>query len=73
MAQALAKGMKSWKTTAAGIVGALMVALPQIQTWLDEDPATSPDWMVVVGAIAVAFGFSMARDSDKSSEDVGAK
>lgn len=63
----------SWKTTIAGAIGALSLALPQIQALLDNDPITVCNWNIIVGAITVLVGFTVARDGDKSSEDVGVK
>ena len=36
----LMKDLKSWKTTALGFIGGLMMILPQIQAILDDDPET---------------------------------
>lgn len=63
----------SWKTTAAGILGVVAVAAPQILAYLDSDPATLPQWGVVVAAILTACGLTAARDHDVSSESAGAQ
>ena len=39
----------------------------------DSDPATNPEWGLVVAAISAAIGLLKARDNDVSSEDAGAK
>lgn len=64
--------MKSWKTTAAGIAAALAAISTAAAAYLDGDPATEPQWGVVVAAMSAAVGLFMARDNDKRSEDVGA-
>ncbi len=65
--------MKSWKTTLAGL-GVLLSALgAALQAQFDGDPATVPDWAVVVTALFAAVGLLAARDNDKRSERVGAK
>jgi len=65
--------MKSWKTTLAGF-GVLLSALgAALQAQFDGDPATVPDWAVVVTALFAAVGLLVARDNDKSSERVGAR
>ena len=65
--------MKSWKTTLAGL-GVLFSALgAALQAQFDGDPATVPDWAVVVTALFAAVGLLVARDNDKSSERVGAR
>jgi hypothetical protein len=65
--------MKSWKTTLCGILGLVasaitLIALPLI----DADPATTVNWGAVMAAVATAAGLFMARDNDKTSEQVGA-
>lgn len=64
---------KSWKTTTGGLIGALTLALPQIQAAIDGNPATVPDWNVLLGAIAMGIGLMSARDNNVSSEQAGAK
>ena len=65
--------MKSWKTTLAGL-GVLLSALgAALQAQFDGDPATVPDWAVVVTALFAAVGLLLARDNDKSSERVGVR
>jgi hypothetical protein len=63
----------SWKTSLAGAITGLMVILPQVQAILDADPATTPDWNLIVAGITVIIGFVAARDGDKSSQDVGVR
>lgn len=68
--------MKSWRTTACGILTLIGSAIPLAIAALDGDPNTVVD-MTEVGTllmgIAAAFGFSVARDNKVSSEDAGAK
>ena len=65
--------LKSWHTTAVGVIGGLLIALPQIQNLLDSDPETAFVWSVfVTGLTAMGIGI-FAKDGDKSSEDVGVK
>jgi len=66
--------MKSWKTTACGILAAIaagitLVAIPL----LDNDPATAANWGAFGASLAAAVGLLFARDNNKTSEDVGAK
>lgn len=64
---------KSWKTTAAG-VSAVIAALAGAATLLfDGKPETNPDWTALIAAVTAGVGLVMARDNDKSSEDVSAK
>jgi len=64
--------VKSWKTTAAGIAAAIAAIATAASAYLDGDPATEPEWGIVVAALSAAIGLFMARDNDKRSEDVGA-
>jgi hypothetical protein len=40
---------------------------------LDSDPATNPDWSVVIATVTAGFGLLFARDNNVSSEEAGAK
>lgn len=65
--------MKSWKTTVLGIAAAVIILCNQAIALLDNDPATVFELSQVLAALAV-FGIGVvARDNDKSSEDVGTK
>jgi hypothetical protein len=64
--------MKSWKTTLAGIGTALSAIGLALEAQFDTDPATVPNWAVVVTAVFAAIGLLLARDNDKTSEAVGA-
>jgi hypothetical protein len=44
-----------------------------IQAQFDADPATIPDWALVGGLLASGLGLLLARDNDKTSEQVGAR
>jgi len=66
--------MKSWKTSLAGILSAVVAALSLVAIpMLDSDPASVPNWGAAIAAVVAAVGLLMARDNDKSSEAVGAK
>ena len=62
------KFLTNWKTTLTGAVAADTVILPQVNNYLDDDPTTQPSMKLIVGALAIFFGFASARDGDKSSE-----
>lgn len=63
---------KNPRTSIAGI-GALLVAIGgALGAIFDGDPLTNPDWTAVVAAVTVAVGLIFARDSNKTSEQVGA-
>ncbi len=38
----------------------------------DNDPATVPNWTMVISMITAGVGLVLARDNDKTSEQVGA-
>jgi hypothetical protein len=65
--------MKSWKTTAAGIAAILGVIFPAIAAALDANPATDPNWAMVIPAVITAAGLLFARDANVSSEQQGLK
>ncbi len=65
--------MKSWKTTVAGVLTALLPVLNAVLAFLDNDPATVPDWGLAVAAITAGLGLIFARDNNVSSEEAGAK
>ena len=68
----LSASTKSIKTTVVGVLAVLMAVLGAAQLLLDGDPATSPDWNAVGAAIMAGVGLILARDGDKTSEEVGA-
>lgn len=66
--------MKSWKTTLAGLMTLLsalftLVLIPMT----DNDPGTAPNWAAFLPITLTGFTGLFARDSDKSSEDMGIK
>jgi hypothetical protein len=68
--------MKSWKTTAAGILIAIAAIATAAGALLDGDPATTVDMELLLTAVMgglAAAGLIAARDNDKTSEDTGAK
>jgi len=55
--------MSSPKTTLAGI-GAILVAVgAALVAMFDADPATMPQWDVVIAAILAGIGLIFAKDS----------
>ena len=62
----------SWKTTVMGICTVLGAIAAAAKAILDSDPATNPDWPLVIGAITTGLGLIFARDNNKTSADVGA-
>ena len=65
--------MKSWKTTVAGILTMLVPTLNAVAAFIDNDPATVPDWGLAIATIAAGLGLLFARDNNVSSEDAGIK
>ena len=64
--------MKSWKTTLGGIAAIVAAVATAVSAQFDNDPATVPDWTLVIGMITAGVGLVLARDNDKTSEQVGA-
>lgn len=65
--------MKSWKTTVAGVGTILAAVGVAVAAQFDADPATVANWGAVVTSIVAGVGLMLARDNDKTSEDVGVK
>lgn len=62
--------LKSWKTTALGIISGLLIILPQIQNLLDGDPETVfSETILMTGFALMGLGVA-SKDGDKSTEDV---
>ena len=66
----LIKDIKSWKTTALGVISGLLMILPQIQNLLDGDPETVFSETVIMTGLALMGLGVTAKDGDKSTEDV---
>ena len=66
----LMQDLKSWKTTVAGLVGGLMLILPQLMAVLDDDPETVFVKTTFMTGLAMMGVGIAAKDGDKSTEDV---
>jgi hypothetical protein len=63
--------MKSWRTTALGLV-MIIVALGTVATaYLDTDPGTNPDWFAV-GA-AIVGGIRLIISGEQTLTGIGEK
>lgn len=62
--------MKSWKTTTAG-VGGILTGLGMIAKALHDGDYSQ--FGTAIAAVLTGVGLMFARDSDKSSEDMGIK
>lgn len=65
--------MGSWRTSLAGALSALGILLPAIAAAIDGNPATDPNWGMVIPAVIGSIGLLFARDNKVSSEAAGAK
>lgn len=63
----------SWKTTVAGVSAIIASIAGALNLVFDGNTITNPDWTSVIAAITAGVGLIMARDNDKSSEDVNKK
>ena len=65
--------MKSWKTTALGILAGIGGIITQITALLDgkEEPVFS--WDLLLASLAVLGLGAISRDNNVTSEDAGAK
>lgn len=65
--------MKSWKTTAFGILSGLGIIAAQLSYLLDNDPATAFSVEACFAALGIMGVGLFARDNKVSSEAAGAK
>lgn len=65
--------MKSWKTTGAGVAAIIVAVGAALTALTDGDATTNIDLASLLAAVIAGVGLIMARDNDKSSEEVGAK
>jgi len=63
--------MKSWKTTATGIVTIIVALLTGFLGWLKT--GSLPDFGAIIAAITAGIGLIAARDNGVTSEAAGAK
>jgi hypothetical protein len=64
--------MKSWKTTAAGVGGLLTAIGSALNQLFDSDPATNPDWNLLLPVILTSLVGIFARDNNVTSEQANA-
>ena len=50
------------RTTAAGIIAAVIAILDGVMKLLDGDPATNPEYAVIIALVLAAIGLIRARD-----------
>ena len=62
---------KNWKTSLAGVCTAVMAIADMIVKLCDGNPATTPDYTLVVATITAAIGLLCARDVTVTSKDLG--
>lgn len=65
--------LKNPRTSFLAVAGFISLFFSALQAELDNDPKTTPDWNQVVTTGFLIGGLLAARDSNKTSEDVGAK
>ena len=63
----------SWKTTLFGTGGLVLVLVNALAAMFDNDPATSPNWALVIAAASPCIGLLFARDNTVTSEQAGLK
>ena len=59
--------------TSLAAVGIIVAMLGYVAFEIANENMAGIEWSVVITALVTALGFFFARDSDKSSEDVGIK
>ena len=60
--------IKSWRTTALGVIGGLIIIMPELRALVDGNEGTVADLDTLASGLLIAFGFGMARDNSVSSE-----
>ena len=58
--------VRSWKTTIVAALVAVNAVLHAVLATLDGDPATVPDWNVVIALTVVAIGLFFSKDADRT-------
>jgi len=64
--------MTSWRTTIGGIIVLLIPILDALKLLFDGDPATNPNWNLLVPQLAAGIALIHARDNKVTSEQAGA-
>jgi hypothetical protein len=73
MNKLLTASVRSWKTTALGVLMAVDAVGHAVMSLIDGDPLTNPDWNVTIMLVAAAIALIFARDADVSSKEAGLK
>lgn len=63
--------IKNWRTTIIGFLTGMMICGTQIIAALDNDPETVFNLTILLGGLGLMGLGVVAKDGDKSSEDVG--
>ena len=63
--------LKSWRTTALGVLTFLGALGFQLKYMWDDDPSTLVDWNAVIAAAGVMLVGFTARDNQVTSEEAG--
>jgi hypothetical protein len=53
----------SWRTTTLGIITIITAITGVVQSLIDNDPATNPDFTVAVAAVISGIGLIFAKDA----------
>lgn len=67
----LTTNLRSWKTSAVGILSGVGILIAQLTVYLDSDPATVVSIEAIGTALALLGVGIFAKDGDKKSSDVG--
>ena len=62
--------VKSWRTTVIGVIGGLMICLPELRALLD---GADVNLNTLASGLLIMFGFGMARDNSVTSEKAAAR
>ena len=73
MNKIISNAMRSWITSGIGAALGLPQMWMGLEGLFDADPVTGFEWKIFVTGALVFIGFLVARDGNKSSEDVKVK
>jgi hypothetical protein len=65
--------IKSWKTTAAGWVAFVVLALPLAISLINGEEVSAERWAAAGAGLSVALGLTTARDNSVTSKQAGAE
>ena len=60
----------NWRTTTAGVCAAILAIVDGVMKLIDTDPATNPDYAMIMATVVAAVGLIRARDDVVTSREM---